>query len=83
VVGLEIVGDRVNVASRVQGATRDLGEPLLVTEATRSMLGVTEPELVSRGTIALRGKSQPVAVYGVARDSVTLSGRPRRRSEPT
>lgn len=83
VVGIEVVGDPVNVASRVQGATRDLGEPLLVTAATRFMLDAAEPQLVSRGAIALRGKSQPVAVYGVARDSVTLSGRPSRTSEPT
>ena len=33
-----VVGDPVNVAARVQDATRDLGEPLLVTEATRLLM---------------------------------------------
>ena len=32
---LGVIGDPVNVAARVQDATRDLGEPLLLTEATR------------------------------------------------
>ena len=33
-----VIGDPVNVAARVQDATRDLGEPLLLTEATRCLL---------------------------------------------
>ena len=31
-----VIGDPVNVAARVQDATRELAEPLLLTEATRS-----------------------------------------------
>jgi class 3 adenylate cyclase len=83
VVGLEIVGDPVNVAARVQGATRDLGEPILLTEATRLLLDAPAPELVSRGTIPLRGKVKPIALYGVAAGSVTLSGRSTRTNEDT
>jgi class 3 adenylate cyclase len=82
IVGIEIVGDPVNVASRVQGATRDLAEPLLLTEATRLLLEPDGPELAPRGTIALRGKAKPVAVHGLARASVTLSGRPTPTTEP-
>jgi adenylate cyclase len=77
-----VVGDPVNVASRVQDATRDLGEPLLLTEATRLLLDDEGPELEPRGTIVLKGKPEPVAVYALARDVVTLSGRPTRRTEP-
>ena len=83
VMGLEVVGDPVNVASRVQGATRDLGEALLVTDATRLLLERDGPELAPRGTISLRGKAREIGVYGIARDSVTISGRPRRTTEPT
>jgi adenylate cyclase len=83
VLGIEVVGDPVNVASRVQDATRDLDEPLLLTEATRLMLDGAGPELVSRGTVSLRGKAKPIAVYGLALDSVTLSGRLPRTNEPT
>jgi adenylate cyclase len=81
VVGLEVVGDPVNVASRVEGATRDLGEPLLLTEATRLMLDAPAPKLVPWGTISLRGKAAPIALHGLARDPVTISGRPSRTTE--
>jgi class 3 adenylate cyclase len=65
-----VVGDPVNVAARVQDATRELEEPLLLTEATHLLLE-SEYALVPRGTVALKGKPAPIAVYGLA---VTLSG---------
>jgi adenylate cyclase len=81
VVELGVVGDPVNVAARVQDATRDLGEPVLVTEATRLLLN-DERKLDPRGTISLRGKARPIAVYGCGSDPVTLHGRSTRRKEP-
>jgi adenylate cyclase len=72
-----VVGDPVNVSARVQDATRELGEPLLLTEATRCLLEDPHKGLESRGTLELRGKRDPVQVY-----SVTLPGRPGRRKEP-
>ncbi|MDQ3678547.1 MAG: adenylate/guanylate cyclase domain-containing protein [Actinomycetota bacterium] len=83
VLELAVVGDPVNVASRVQDATRDMGEPLLLTEATRLLLDGSRRDLVSRETIVPRGKSEPIAVYGLAPDSVTLTGRFARRKELT
>jgi adenylate cyclase len=62
---LGVIGDPVNVAARVQDATRELGEPLLVTEATRALLETEVPELTHRGSLELRGKANPVEVYGV------------------
>lgn len=78
VVELAVVGDAVNVAARVQDATRNLAERLLVTEATRLLLG-HDRGLEPRGAICLRGKAQPIAVYG--QPAVTLPGRPPRRKE--
>ena len=69
VVELGVVGDPVNVAARVQDATRELGEPLLLTEATRCLLDTPRPSLVSRGTLSLRGKARPVAVFALAADA--------------
>lgn len=57
-----VVGDPVNVAARVQDATRELGEPLLLTEATRVLLDSPQP-LTPCGTLALRGKPAPVGVH--------------------
>jgi adenylate cyclase len=64
-VQLEVVGDPVNVAARVQDATRDLGEPLLLTEATRCLLDGDDAGLVERGSLSLRGKRSRVAVHGL------------------
>ena len=66
-----VIGDAVNVASRVEKATRDLGDTILLTEATRTLLGPHAPRLEPRGGIELRGKSEPVALYtpaSVSRD---------------
>jgi class 3 adenylate cyclase len=62
---LGVIGDPVNVAARVQDATRELGEALLVTEATRALLETEAPELAHRGSLELRGKANAVEVYGV------------------
>jgi adenylate cyclase len=70
------VGDPINVASRVQGATRVLGEPLLLTEATRALLDGDRSGLVSRGELSLKGKSRPTSVYGLSRESRNAAGTP-------
>jgi adenylate cyclase len=62
---LGIVGDPVNVAARVQDATRDLGEPLLLTEATLTLLEHEREGLQPRGELNLKGKAGPIAVYGL------------------
>ena len=62
---LGIIGDPVNVAARVEQATRRTGDAVLVTESTRCML-TRAYGLVPRGTLALKGKTAPVAVYAPA-----------------
>ena len=64
-VELGVIGDPVNVAARVQDATRDLGEPLLLTEATRLLLDDACHPITARGSLALRGKPKPIAVHGL------------------
>lgn len=60
-----VIGDPVNVAARIQDATRTLREPLLLTEATRCLLEDAAKTLETRGSLRLKGKSEPVAVYGL------------------
>ncbi len=62
---LGVIGDPVNVAARVQDATRELGEALLVTGATRALLEAEAPGLARRGSLELRGKAKAVEVYGI------------------
>jgi adenylate cyclase len=61
-----VVGDPVNVAARVEAATRETGDAVLMTEATRRLLpdpgAMTEP----RGDVPLKGKSEPVPVYSLS-----------------
>ena len=64
-IELGVIGDPVNVAARVQDATRELDEPLLVTEATRSLLEEEAAPFEHRATLALKGKPEPVSVYAV------------------
>jgi adenylate cyclase len=61
---LGIIGDPVNVAARVEQATRATGDAVLVTEATRCMLDRAEG-LVPRGEVLLKGKAAPVPVYAL------------------
>jgi adenylate cyclase len=68
-----VIGDPVNVAARVEAKTRETGDALLLTEATRRLLDGAEEGLEPRGEVALRGKSDPVAVYAA---SGPLDGRP-------
>jgi adenylate cyclase len=70
-----VIGDPVNVAARVQQATRDTGDVILLTEATRCLLEQSEADVEPRGEVPLRGKSEPVPVYAVSLDEGT-TGRP-------
>lgn len=64
---LGVIGDPVNVAARVESATRELGSPLLLTEATRCLLENQDPalRLSPRGLVSLKGKTEPVLVHGL------------------
>ena len=58
-----VIGDAVNVAARVERATRELGDAVLLTEATRCLLTDDSIAVEPRGDLELKGKSEPVALY--------------------
>lgn len=60
-LNFSVIGDAVNVAARVEAATRDTGDDVLITAATAAVLQSDIP-LVSRGSIPLKGKSAPMEV---------------------
>ena len=61
-LNFSVIGDAVNVAARVEAATRELGEEVLITDTTRSLLSETV-EVASRGAQKLRGKNEPVQLW--------------------
>ena len=60
-----VIGDPVNVAARIQDATRELREPLLLTEATRCLLEGPDTGLEAHGALRVKGKAEPVTIYGL------------------
>ena len=51
-----VIGDPVNVAARVERATRQTGDVILLTEATRCLLVRSHDDLESRGVLAAQGQ---------------------------
>ena len=60
-----LVGDAVNLASRIQGLNKELGTEILVSEATRTHLR-GEARLSSLPAVRVKGKSVEVSVYRAA-----------------
>ncbi|MGA8847050.1 MAG: adenylate/guanylate cyclase domain-containing protein [Nocardioides sp.] len=61
-LNFSVIGDAVNVAARVEAATRETGDDVLLTATTRAML-VRPQALISRGELPLKGKSAPVELF--------------------
>jgi adenylate cyclase len=70
-LNFSVIGDAVNVAARVEAATRQTGDDVLITAATRDLL-VERVSMVSRGTVPLKGKTEPLEVFAPAGPSSPL-----------
>ena len=81
-LNFSVIGDAVNVSARVEAATRDTGDDVLITAATRDALTRPLP-LVSRGTVPLKGKTAPVEVLArVAEEQEDVLAAPSARRAP-
>lgn len=61
-----IIGDVVNMASRLEQATKEFQARLLISEAVRRSLGAALSEVEDLGPVALKGQPKPVRIYKVA-----------------
>ncbi len=67
-----VIGDPVNVASRLEGMTKSFHTDLAIGESVRLLLG--DAFLVRRlGLVQLKGKSKPTVVYEVLADRNDLA----------
>lgn len=68
------IGDPVNTAARVETATRETGDDILITARTRALL--TRHDLArwdERPPISLKGKTESVTLYAPAQEPAGLS----------
>jgi class 3 adenylate cyclase len=80
-LNFSVVGDTVNVAARVEEATRDLRDEVLVTASVRDALqGPAPVELRSRGTIPLKGKREAVELFAAPAGAQAASAASTRSS---
>ncbi|KFE60717.1 adenylate/guanylate cyclase domain-containing protein [Hyalangium minutum] len=57
-----VIGDAVNLASRIEGLTKKVGVPMLVTGATQARCG-TDFEFTAAQPLSVQGKPEPVATF--------------------
>jgi adenylate cyclase len=58
-----VIGDAVNVAARVESATRQTGDLVLLTGKTLALLRRAHGEFVARQGLTLKGKTSCVEIY--------------------
>jgi adenylate cyclase len=61
-LSFSVIGDSVNLASRVESATRETGDSVLITGETRELLSETI-EVAPRGEREIRGYDRKVELY--------------------
>jgi adenylate cyclase len=64
-----VIGDNVNLASRLEGKTKDLGVPIVISESSyRLAARENAPDLVFHplGKVMVKGKEEEIPVYEVA-----------------
>jgi adenylate cyclase len=61
-----VIGDTVNLASRLESLNKEVGSQLVVSEAVREAAGDAVGEVLPLGALPVRGYSEPVTVWRLA-----------------
>jgi adenylate cyclase len=70
-----VIGDTVNLASRIEGLTKEHGVPMLVSDQTRTEARQSF-DFTPAKPLAVRGKSEPILTYVPAHASKPGAGSP-------
>jgi class 3 adenylate cyclase len=65
-VEFTVIGDPVNTAARVEAVTRETGDDILITEATRCLLANPDDGWEERPAVPLKGKTEQVRLWAAA-----------------
>jgi adenylate cyclase len=77
IMSYTVIGDSVNLGSRLESLNKQYGTRIIISEATRAQLKGTY-QLRSLGDVVVKGKTQPVAIFevvGLDRRTVSEGGR--------
>jgi adenylate cyclase len=58
-----VIGDVVNLASRVEALNKQFGSQLLVTEQVRAASGMPDAAFLAKPALTVRGRDEPVQIY--------------------
>jgi adenylate cyclase len=61
-----VIGDTVNLASRLESLNKEVGSQLVVSDAVREAAGDAVGEVLPLGALPVRGYSEPVTVWRLA-----------------
>ncbi len=70
-----IIGDTVNLASRLESTTKEAGVPLVVSNKTAELLGV-DYETEALGDVKVKGKTENTSVFTVKPRQASKQGTP-------
>ncbi len=59
-----VIGDTVNIASRLEGLNKEFGTQIIIGESTKNKLN-GEYKFKSLGSVAVKGRKEPLNIYSV------------------
>lgn len=73
IMSYTVIGDNVNLGSRLESLNKDFGTRILISDATRRQLK-GQYDLRSLGDVTVKGKTRPVQVFEVRPPAGTSAG---------